>query len=365
MRRRLFLLAAAAVLAVVAGVWLVAYRRHGPLGPQAEAQRTGRPAGPITAESLSGIRLSGTVEAVRASTVIVPRLAGQTANALVITHLVTAGTSVAPGDLLVEFDPQEQLRNAIDRRADVVDLNGQIQKKRADQAIARAVDETAVAQTETDLERAQLDLAKNEFVTSVEAEKNTLAVEQTTAKLTQLRNALVLKQKAAEADLKILQIRSDRAERALHYAESNATLMAVHATFAGVAVVKSVWKGNTMGEVVEGDEVRPGQPILDIIDPTAMQVRARVNQADIGLVAQGQAATIRLDAYPELTFDGRVELVAPLGVTSSLTRTVHTFTALVSIHGTHPRLMPDLTASVDIGASTQPPPSLVASRGSR
>ena len=74
-----------------------------------------------------------------------------------------------------------------------------------------------------------------------------------------------------------------------------------------------------MGEVAEGDEVRPGLPILDIVDTTAMQVRALVNQADIGAIAPGQPAKIRLDAYPELLFDGRVELVAPLGVPSSLT----------------------------------------------
>jgi hypothetical protein len=35
-------------------------------------------------------------------------------------------------------------------------------------------------------------------------------------------------------------------------------------------------------------------------------------------------------------------------VTSSLTSTVRTFTALVSIQGMHPRLMPDLTASVEL-----------------
>jgi hypothetical protein len=155
-------------------------------------------------------------------------------------------------------------------------------------------------------------------------------------------------EKAADADVRILEIRRERSERALKYAESNTALMAVHATFEGVVVIKSVFKGNGMSEVQEGDEVRPGLPILDIVDPTAMRVRARVNQADIELVELGRPAKVRLDAYPELSFDGRVDLVAPLGVTSSLTSTVRTFTALVSIQGMHPRLMPDLTASVEL-----------------
>ena len=372
MGRPLLVIAWVGAAALVVALFL----GHGVTGTSAAVPA---PAPPPTASSQAApagarvgpeaIRLSGTVEAVRASTVIAPRLAGQGGNTLVITALIPAGTKVAPGDALVEFDPQDQLRNALDRRAEVVDLDGQIQKKRADQAIAGAADETAVAQAEHDRDRARLDLAKNEFVPPVEAEKNQLAFEQAEAKLAQLRETAQLKRKAAEADLRILEIRRDRSARALEYAEGNAKLMTVRATFAGVVVIKSVFKGNGMSEVQEGDEVRPGLPILDIVDPSAMRVRALVNQADVLRVQPGLAAVIRLDAYPELKFDGRVSVVSPLGVTSSLTPTVHTFTALISIQGMHPKLMPDLTASVDLQPAASeiiraPPPPAVPGGGS-
>jgi multidrug resistance efflux pump len=342
-RRLLLVVAVPAVL--VLGWWAVARR-----GPAATGTASPQPSKSASAsvERPPIIRLSGTVEAVRGSTVIVPRLAGQTTNTLVITSLVPAGTHVAPGDVLVEFDPQDQIRTAMDRRAEVVDLDGQIQKKRAEQSIARAADDTAVKEAEHNVDRTRLDLAKNEFVPAVEAEKNKLAFEQASAKLTQLRQTAALKKTAADADLRILEIRRDRSARALNYAENNAKLMTVRAEFAGVAVIKSIYKGNGMAEVLEGDEVRPGLPIVDIVDPTSMRVRAKVNQADVALVQPGRTAEIRLDAYPELRFDGRVDLVSPLGVKSSMTPTVYTFVALVSIEGTHARLMPDLTASVDV-----------------
>jgi multidrug resistance efflux pump len=300
------------------------------------------------------LRLTGTVEAVRAAAAVVPRLAGQTAGTLVVTYLIPPGRQVAPGDTLVEFDPQEQVRNAFDRRAEVADLDGQILKKRADQAIARAADERAFAEAEHDLARAKLEVLKREFVSPMQAEKNDLGVEQATAKVTQLGAARELKQKAAEADLAILQIRRDRSERAFLHAQENIGLMRLRADFAGVAVLKSIYKGNSFGEVVEGDSVRPGQPVLDVIDPTAMRVRARINQADINLVHQGDPATVRLDAYPELSFPGRIEMIAPLATVSSLTDAVRTFDAIISIQGSHPRLMPDLTASVDIQAAAAP-----------
>jgi HlyD family secretion protein len=79
-----------------------------------------------------------------------------------------------------------------------------------------------------------------------------------------------------------------------------------------------------------------------------MLVRARLNQADIGRVQTGQPAKVRLDGFPELLFDGRVELVTPLAMPSEMSATVRTFTAVIAIQGTHDQLLPDLTASVEI-----------------
>jgi HlyD family secretion protein len=313
------------------------------------------PAATIPAAPAGVIRLSGTVEATRARTVLVPRLAGQTSPTIVITRLVSAGAHVREGDVIVEFDRQEQMRIARDRRAELVDLDGQIQKKKSEQSIARAADETALAEAERNVGRAELDVKTNDLIAKVAAEKNSLALEQAKARFNQLKQTFDLKRRAAEADLKILEIKRGRSELALTYAESNSELMAVRAPFAGLVVLKQVWKGNSQAPVAEGEEVRPGLPILDIVDASSMQVRAMVNQADIGLVSPGRAARIRLDAYPQLLFDGRVDLVAPLGVQSSLTPKVRGFTALISIQGEDPQLMPDLTASVEVGG--EPPVS--------
>jgi HlyD family secretion protein len=98
---------------------------------------------------------------------------------------------------------------------------------------------------------------------------------------------------------------------------------------------------------MEGDEVRPGLPVIDIVDTSVMQVRAKVNQADAEAVHEGQAAIVRLDGFPDLSFKGRVERVTPLA-TAGMSQTVRTFVALVIVEGTHPQLLPDLTASVEV-----------------
>ncbi len=305
------------------------------------------------------VRLAGAVEAVRAFSVITPRLTGQQSNTpLVITRLVAGGARVEAGDLLVEFDPQDQQRAARDQRSTLLDLEGRIRRLQAEQEAAQATDEAELVQAANDVERSRLDVLANPLLSRIEAETNDLALEQAIARLDQLEQTFTLKRTAAAAELRILEIQRDRAGREAEHAERNARLMTVTAPFAGLVVLDTVFRGGgAMTEVQEGEELRSGMGILDVVDSSSMQVRASVNQTDIAHVAVGQPATIRLDAYPELAFDGRVEQIAPLAVPSQLTSTVRTFVAIVSIAGSHERLTPDLSASVDILRAPHTPPS--------
>src|SRR3954447_18348698 len=105
------------------------------------------------------LRLTGTVEAVQVRTVAVPRLLGPQTPLLII-GLVPAASRVTSGGVVVEFDPQQQERNFLDSRAQVVNLDGQIDKKRAAQAAVAAKDQTELTAAKNDVERARLEMRK-------------------------------------------------------------------------------------------------------------------------------------------------------------------------------------------------------------
>lgn len=87
---------------------------------------------------------------------------------------------------------------------------------------------------------------------------------------------------------------------------------------------------------------------MQVVNPSAMQVKARINQVDIAQVRIGQSAEIRLDAYPDLVFPGQIERISAIGIAGSNSRKVRSFSSLITIHGRNPRLLPDLTAAVDV-----------------
>lgn len=349
-RRRVWLLAVVGIVVAALMVWALLPRgtqRIASSGVVATDQVV-RSTAVERRDFVRSLRLHGIVEAVEYNGVAAPRLAGQNLNTLVVTRLVPAGAKVKRGDLLVEFDRQNQIKAAFDRQAEYRDFVEQIKKKKAEHEAARAHDASELQQAENAVATALLEIKKNEVISRIDAEKNQQNLEEARAKLKQLQETLDLKRRAAQAELRTLEIQRDRALAAMRHAQANSEKMAIHAKIDGVVVLNTIWKGSQMGEVQEGDEVRAGVPFLQVINPAAMQVRVRVNQADLPYLRAGQPVQVRPDAYPDMVFSGKLQQIAAIGVTSGLSQKVRSFVTGFSVQGSDPRLVPDLSAGVDV-----------------
>ena len=298
-------------------------------------------------------RLNGTTQASRSFVVLAPKLEGAQVGSMVITKLVPAGTHVKKNDVLVEFDPQAQTKDYLDKKSAYEILVGQVAQKQAEEDIARAKDDTAMKQAEDELKRAQLELQKNEIVSRIDAEKNQEALDEAQTTLKQLKGTYQLKGAAAASAIRILEIQRDRALEATRYAQGNAAKMIVHSPMEGVVVYNTIWLGGRMGTVQQGDQVRPGVPFLQVVDPSQMEVRVELNQVDLLKVHPGQQAQMHLDAYPGMTLPAILEELSPLGHTGQFTEAVRSFTARFSVQGTDPRLLPDLSAALDLDLGSQ------------
>ena len=330
-------------------------------GPAPVGGTDGAPAGGESAPAplaprdfVRTVRVSGTTEATRSVLITGPRLAGSTSWEMVITRLVPPGSAVKAGDVLVEFDRQEQETAAFDRRAEYLDLLERIAKTRAEHEATRVKDRSDLEQAVNAVESLELEVLKNEMLPRNKALENDQKLEAARVRAKALAEALPLRENARAAALTILEIQRDRARMAMEHAERNASSMVIRAPMDGLVVAKMTWKGNGPGDVQEGDRVYPGAPIVEVVNVEAMRVRARVNQADIAQVVTGQPVTVRLDAYPDFAMRGRVAHVAPIATPGSFSPRVRTFTMLVAIDGRHARLMPDLTAAVDIEIARRP-----------
>jgi multidrug resistance efflux pump len=299
------------------------------------------------------LRLNGTTQASRSFVVLAPRLEGAQVGSMVVTKLAPSGAHVKSGDLLVEFDPQAQMKDYLDKKSTYDNLVSQVAQKQTDEDIARAKDDTAMQQADDELKRSQLEIQRNEVVSRIDAEKNQEAVDEAQTTLKQLKETYQLKRAAALAGIRILEIQRDRAKDAMRYALGNAAKMTVHSPMAGVVVYNTIWLGGRMGTVQQGDQVRPGLPFLQVVDPSRMEVRVELNQVDLLKIHPGQQAQLHLDAYPGMTLPAVLDELSPLGHTGQFSELVRTFTARFSVQGSDPRLLPDLSAAMDINLGSE------------
>jgi HlyD family secretion protein len=350
LRRWMVMVAAAVVLGIVL---LVVVRSKSPA--------IGGSAAPVSATPSQVLRLKGTTEAVQARAILAPLLAGQKVPTLTIIHLTPAGTRVKKGDPLVEFDRQAQMRDFVDKQAEYAKLVDQVAEEQAKENSARAKDETELKQAEDTLRKTELEMQKVEIVSRIDAEKNQENLDEAKATYEQLRETFDLKRKAAQAAIRILEIQRDRTQQTMMHAQANADLMQIRAPLDGVVVLNTIWKQGTMGEVQEGDQVRPGVPFMQVVNPATMQVRVLANQQDFPVLQAGQTAKVRLDAYPDLVFAAKLDQLAPIGEGGDFSSKMRSFVVIVAIEGNDPKLMPDLSAAVDVDVAKQSAGSAVAS----
>ena len=177
---------------------------------------------------------------------------------MVLVHLVHAGTRVHKGDVLAEFDQQDQLKQFRDSQADYLGFLDKIKKQQADNATDLAKDQTALQAADDAYQKDKLEMAKNEVVSRIDADRNRLMLEQDEATLKQLRETFDLKERARQTQLKDLEIQRDKARGQMLYAQINAQRMVIHSPLEGLVVLNPVWKGSSMGDPQEGDEIWPG-----------------------------------------------------------------------------------------------------------
>lgn len=103
--------------------------------------------------------------------------------------------------------------------------------------------------------------------------------------------------------------------------------------------------------VRQGVRVRQGQTILSIRDPEKMQITVSVPASMASQIKQGAPATIRVDAFPDMKFNGAVAKIAKLPAgPPSRSQGKSGREATISIQNPQTKLRAGLTAEVTIQA---------------
>jgi multidrug resistance efflux pump len=292
------------------------------------------------------VRATGIIRAVHSQTVLVPRIEGL-GGSLTLATLAENGAMVSPGDSLATFDRANEIKLLLEAQTKYDDLLHQIEQKKAlngSNAEKRVAD---LQQAQADLKKAEIESRKGPVLSAIDQEKNQVKLEDARAHVASLQRSGHFRELGEQAELHILELQRDRQEVAVSRQTRNSERLTVKAPIRGMVALENIWRNNSIGHAQEGDQIWPGSSLLKLFDPSAMAVEVSVGEPDGAVLVPGARATVHPDAFPELKVTAHFESASPVA-TSPLGTSMKTFTARFVIDQTDPRLLPDLSAAVDI-----------------
>lgn len=320
--------------------------------PKAESDSTIEAALGLDRGGLSRKRRRGWLYAVFALAVMIAGIAGYQWYAASPARIDYTTVPASAGDLTVEVsatgtlqpltqvDISSELSGVV--RSVSANENQQVRKGDVLAALDTSKLEVQIERAEAsakaaaaNLEDATVTLKENEaaLVRATELTRRGMATNQSLEAATATRDRAKAALDSAEANLAIA--KADLKAQQTDFAKST-----IYAPIDGIVLTRSVDPGQTVASSLQA-------PVLFIIaaDLRNMELKAAVDEADIGAVKPGQHARFTVDAFPERPFDAEIRDISYASVT---TDGVVTYDARFDVDNGELLLRPGMTATVSV-----------------
>jgi HlyD family secretion protein len=233
-----------------------------------------------------------------------------------VTRLaVKEGDRVTKGQFLMEIDP----RNA---RANADAMQANLQATQSDLTSAKA----NLGQARSDFDRAKTNHAQG-IISAADFERAKTAYE------------------TAQAAEETARRRADQAKANVSQSHVGLGYSTISAPMDGVVTARRIELGET---AVPGIQNQAGTVLLTVSDMSRVEAEMEVDEASIPSVKLGQEAQVRIDAYPNESFQGQVTEVGGSPLLKASTNEATKFKVKVWIKNPPLTIKPGLSAQADI-----------------
>ena len=251
----------------------------------------------------------GELRAVRSVSLVAPNLF----STVQVTRIAPLGSFAHEKDLVVEFDDSERRAQLEETQLEVKQNDEQIKQAEADLAIRNNQDQVDLLRAQFAVRRAELDVKQNPLLAEIDAKKNLLALEETKRRLVQLQSDIKSRQEQALAQIDNMREQSRRGLIDVVREKQRIAQSKMLAPMSGLVAIRQnrstefYYPGMQLPDIQEGDTLRPGIPVADILDLSELEVLSRVGELDRANLHEGQEVSITLDAIPDKKFRGTIK----------------------------------------------------------
>jgi HlyD family secretion protein len=274
----------------------------------------------------------------------------------VVATVVTSGTRVKAGDVLVQLETSSFERSVRDAQFALEQAQAQRGSTASTQAnsdvslqqnIANAERSVATAQRDVDTKLTDLNLKKqlnavgsesSEAVRLVQNDYDTAVanLEQAQLALSTYQESQVYQGSSNEQTLRNADLAIEAARNSLEKAQDDLSKTTLTAPFDGVVSVVNVKTGSLVNNTTA---------LLTLLDDSSTELPAQIDETQISKVQVGQKATVTLDALPGETFEGTVTDVA---AAARIVSNIPIFDVTVLLDNSRGRLRDGMSAEATI-----------------
>lgn len=146
--------------------------------------------------------------------------------------------------------------------------------------------------------------------------------------------------RSAEAQVRSASAQVAQTRAALSQAQVNLAKTVITSPIDGIVIARNVDVGQTVAASLQAPTL-----FLLAADLRQMQLKANIDEADLGQLKDGQAVSFTVDAYPRETFAGTVQQVR---LNPVIEQNVVTYAAIISAPNSELKLKPGMTANVTV-----------------
>jgi multidrug resistance efflux pump len=298
----------------------------------------------------SDVVITGELRAARGEEVAVPRLPQWQTT---IKWLAQDGVEMKKGDRVVELDNSTFSTNLDAKRQAVAQAEQQLQQKEAEWKAETLDKQLDVERKRAEYDKTKLDAAvPKEIVSGREFNDRQIKFKRAEVELAKAIDVFKSQRTSVKSDRDNLLLSLQKAQRELGIAERAIDELILRAPHDGIVVIRDhPWEGRRLQE---GDGVFIGLPLAQFPEMSSLQVEADLADVDDGRIGVGMPATIVLDAYPNMSFPGRVKSISAVAQESSRTSLRRAFRVIVSLDRLDlTRMRPGLSSRVIVHSMTQ------------
>ena len=289
---------------------------------------------------------TGELLAVNARSVLVPFIGWQYGWQFRITGMVDHGTHVKEGDSIAQLDPATVLKF-------LVEQENLLETERASLNKLLVENESKINALEVRLEEVQadhilkkLELDKFEYESPRKKEIKQLEFQQAEVELERIMKTIELEKKICENSLKIQKIKVTQIESNVIDAHSAIKKLKILSPLDGIFQVSISRMTDQLYRV--GDNTYQGAELALVPDLSRIKIRSTINETDIGKVKPGQKVIVRLEAYPDKPFEGKVSEIGKLSYKKDEKSSIKIFDLAIILDDSDPVLKPGMTVSCEV-----------------